>query len=131
MHTFSTERSISELFGSALGEFSKLIQSEFQIARLEVSDKIAAMLGAAKFLGAGVAIALAALVIILMAVAAVLMRLGMPTDLAYLCTGVGAAIIAFALIQVGLSRIKDGYLTPSATLHELRQDQIVAKGLLQ
>src|SRR5579883_67412 len=131
MYPFSTDRSLSELLGDALTELSKLIQTEFAIARIEMSDKAAGMVGAAKLIGAGAAIALAALVLILMAIAAALMRAGLPDWAADLCAGVGAALVALVLILVGLNRFSRRSLAPSATLEELRQDRRTAKALTQ
>jgi hypothetical protein len=129
MYPFSTDRSIPELLGDALTELSKLIQAEFAIARLEIADKIAGMLGAAKLIGVGAALALPALVIILMAIAAALMHAGLPDWAAYLCTGIGAAIIAAAFVLAGLSRLSSRALTPEATLEELRKDRLTAKAI--
>ncbi len=131
MYPFSTDRTIPELLGDALTELSKLIQAEFAIAQLEITDKIAGMLGAAKLIGIGAAIALPALVIILMAIAAVLMHAGLPDWAAYLCTGIAAAIAAAGLIHAGLNRFSSRTLTPEATLEQLRKDRLTAKAMTQ
>ena len=131
MYPFPSDRSIPELLGDALTELSKLIQAEFEIARLETADKVASLAGAAKLIGVGAAIALSALVIILMAIAAGLMHAGLPDWAAYLCTGIGAAIIASALIFAGLSRFSSRALTPEATLEEIRKDRLTAKAMTQ
>ena len=131
MYPFSTDRSISELLGHALTELSKLIQTEFAIARIEMSDKAAGMIDALKLIGAGAALALAGLVVILMAIAAALTLAGLPNWAADLCSGGGAAIIGFVLVLVGLGRFSSKSLTPSATLEQLRQDRLTAKALSQ
>lgn len=131
MYPFSTDRSIPELLGDALTELSKLIQAEFAIAQLEMADKIAGMFGAAKLIAVGAALALPALVIILMAIAAALMHAGLPDWAAYLCTGIGAAIIAAAFVLAGLSRFSSRALTPEATLEQLRKDRLTAKAMTQ
>lgn len=131
MYPFSTDRSIGELLGEALAELSKLIQTEFAIARTEMSEKVAKTLGAAKLIGVGAAIAFAALFIILMAISAALMAAGLPGWAAYLLTGGVAAIIGGALIMAGASRLSSRSLTPATTLDELRQDRVTAKAMTQ
>jgi predicted phage tail protein len=131
MYPFSSDRSISQLLGEALGELSKLIQTEFAIARIEMSEKLASIAGAGKLIGAGAAIALASLVVILMAIAAALMRAGLPDWAADLCTGGVAAIVGVGLILAGLSRLSSRSLTPSTTLDELQRDRLAAKALTQ
>lgn len=131
MYPFSTDRSIPELLGDALAELSKLIQTEFSIARTEMSEKVAKILGAAKLIGGGAAIALAALFIILMAISAALMAAGLPAWAAYLLTGGVAMIIGVALIFAGASRLSSRSLQPSATIEELRQDRVTAKAMTQ
>jgi uncharacterized membrane protein YqjE len=131
MYPFSSDRGIPELLGDALTELSKLIQAEFEIARLEMADKIASMVGAAKLIGVGAALALSALVIILMAIAAGLMHAGLPDWAAYLCTGIGAAIVGGAFVLAGLSRFSNRALKPEATLEQLRKDRLTAKAMTQ
>lgn len=131
MYPFSTDRSIPELLGDALAELSKLIQTEFSIARTEMSERVAKFLGAAKLIGGGAAIALAALFIILMAISAALMAAGLPAWAAYLLTGGVAMIIGVALIFAGASRLSSRSLRPSATIEELRQDRVTAKAMTQ
>ena len=131
MDPSSPDRSIAGLLGDALAELSKLLQAEFAIARFEMADKIAGLVGAAKLIGIGAAIALPALVLILMAIAAALMHAGLPDWAAYLCTGGGAAIIASAFLLVGLSRFSSRSLAPESTLEELRKDRQTVKAMTQ
>ena len=131
MYPFSTDRTIPELLGDALTELSKLIQAEFEIARLEMAEKISGAVGGAKLIGIGAAIALCSLVIILMAIAAGLMHAGLPDWAAYLVTGIGAAIIGATFVLVGISRFSSRALTPEATLDQLRKDRLTAKAMTQ
>ena len=131
MYPLSSDRSIQELLGDALTQLSKLIQAGFEIARLEMADKIVSMAGAAKLIGVGAAIALPALVMILMAIAAALMHAGLPDWAAYLCTGIGTAIVAAALILAGVGRFSSRALKPEATLERLRKDRLAAKAMTQ
>jgi Putative Actinobacterial Holin-X, holin superfamily III len=123
------ERSISQLFGDSLAELAKLIQNEVDLARAEMREKAALVAGAARLIAAGAVLMIPALVVILLAIAAALVQLGLSATIAYGCTGLCTAIVAGALIWMGLSRA--GALRPSATLDEIRRDRILAKELMR
>jgi hypothetical protein len=125
------ERSISQLLGDCLAELAKLIQKEVDLARAEMRDKAALVAAAAKLIAAGSVLMIPALVVILFAIAAGLMQLGLSATLAYSCTGICAAIIAGVLIGAGLSRLSGSALRPSATLDEIRRDRILAKEIVR
>lgn len=125
------ERSISQLFGDALSELTKLVQNEIDLARAELVEKVSVTTSAAKFVAAGAILSIPAVVLILFAVAAELIALGLSQPLAYLCTGLGAAIIAGVLAWVGLSRLSASALKPSATLNEIRRDKAMATELIR
>jgi glycerol uptake facilitator-like aquaporin len=82
-------------------------------------------------IGAGAVIFVPALVLILFAIAAVLMRSGISDPVAYLITGVGAALIAAALIGVGLSRLSGNALKPAVTLEQMHRDKFAAKEMVR
>jgi hypothetical protein len=129
MSPIAEERSISQLFGDSLAQLAKLIQTEVDLARAELRGKLTIMGGAAKLIGAGATLLISGLVLILFAVASGLIQLGLSAPLAYLCSGLGATIVAFALVWAGVSRLSIGALKPSATLDEIRRDKILAKEL--
>src|SRR5580704_8525885 len=101
MTTQSDERTVSQLFGDSLSELAKLIQNEVDLARAELKAKLALIGGAIGFIAAGAVVLIPSLVLILFAVASWLITLGMATPLAYLAAGLGAAIIALALVWIG------------------------------
>jgi hypothetical protein len=70
-------------------------------------------------------------VLVLLAVAYELAALGVSQPLAYLCSGLGALIIAVSLAWAGVSRVSAGALKPSATLDEMRRDKIMATELMR
>jgi hypothetical protein len=127
MNTIPDGRSISQLVGDSLSELAKLIQNEVDLARAELREKVEIASNAFKFLAAGVVLVVPALVLVLFAIASVLIQFGAVPWLAYLCTGLGAAIIACALIWIAVGRLSGDTLKPSATLDEIRRDKIVAK----
>ena len=85
------ERSIPELFGDAMSQLAKLIGNEFALARTELSEKASDAGRAAAFIGAGAILMIPAIVVLLFAAAAALIRTGFSDPVAYLCAG-GVAV---------------------------------------
>ena len=129
--TSPTDRSIPELFGDAVGQLAKLVGNEFALARGELSEKMAQASRAAAMIGAGAAIMIPALVLLLFAAAAALIRSGLSDPVAYLIAGGGAAVVAGALIAVGLQRLSGDALKPSVTLEQVQRDKLAAKEMVQ
>jgi hypothetical protein len=129
--TFRSERSIPELFSDAFGQLAKLIGNEFDLAKAELSQKAGQVSRGAAMIGAGAVIMIPALVMLLFAAAAALMHAGISDPLAYLITGGAAAIIAAALVAIGISRMSGNALKPSMTLDQFHQDQKAAKEMVR
>ena len=129
--TSSTDRSIPELFGEAVGQLAKLVGNEFALARAELSEKMAQAGRATAMIGAGAVLMIPALVLLLFAAAAALIRSGLSDPVAYLIAGGGAAVLAGALIAIGLHRLSGDALKPSVTLEQVQRDKLAAKEMVQ
>jgi hypothetical protein len=126
-----SNRSIPELFSDAVGQLAKLIGNEFDLARAELSEKAGAAARASAMIGAGVVILIPALVLLLFAVSAALVRSGLSEPVAYLLTGAGAAVISGALISLGISRLSADALKPSITLDQVERDKAAAREIVR
>lgn len=124
-------RSIPELFSDAVGQLAKLIGNEFDLARAELSEKAGAAARASAMIGAGVVMLIPALVLVLFAVSAALIRGGMSEPAAYLLTGACAAVVSGALISLGMSRLSADALKPSMTLDQVERDKVAAKEMVR
>lgn len=124
-------RSIQELFSDAVGQLAKLVGNEFELARAELSEKASQAGRAAAIIGAGAVILIPALVLLLFALSAALIRSGFSEPVAYLLTGGGAALVSAALIATGLSRLSGDALKPSVTLDQVQRDKVAAKELMR
>jgi Putative Actinobacterial Holin-X, holin superfamily III len=124
-------RSIPDLFGDALGQLAKLVGNEFDLARAEISEKASQAGRAAALIGVGAVIFIPALVLILFAIAAALIRSGVSDSVAYLITGAGAAAVAAALVGFGLSRLSGDTLKPAVTLDQIKRDKRAAKEMVR
>ena len=119
--------SISRLFGDALENLSKLIRTEVQLARAEITEKASqAAIGAGMVFGA-LLLLVPALVLILIALALWLTQLGLSPVLAHVLSGCLAVLLSAALAFAGLSRLKPSGLKPRATIREVKQDIAAAK----
>jgi hypothetical protein len=124
-------RSIPELFSDAVGQLAKLVGNEFELARAELSEKASRVGRAAAAIGAGAVLLMPALVLLLFAVSAALIRSGFSEPVAYLLTGAGAALVSGALIGIGMSRLSGDALKPSVTLDQVQRDKVAAKEMVR
>jgi hypothetical protein len=126
-----SSRSIPDLVSDAFAQLAKLIGNEFELARAELADKISQVGRAAALIGAGAVIMMPALVLLLFAVAAALIKSGFSEPVSYLITGVGAALVSAALIATGLNRLSGDALKPSVTLDQVQRDKIAVKEMVR
>jgi hypothetical protein len=124
-------RSIPELFSDAVGQLAKLVGSEFEFARAELSEKASQVGRAVAMIGAGAVILMPALVLLLFAISAALIRGGLSEPVAYLLTGAGAALISAVLIAAGMSRLSGDALKPAVTLDQVQRDKVAAKEMVR
>lgn len=124
-------RSILELFSEAVGQLAKLVGNEFELARAELSEKASQVGRATAMIGAGAVILIPALVLLLFAVSAALIREGFSEPIAYLLTGAGATLVSAVLIATGMSRLSGDALQPSVTLNQVQRDKIAGKEMVR
>ena len=126
-----SSRSIPELFSDAVGQLAKLVGNEFELARAELSDKASQAGRAGAMIGAGAIVLIPALVLLLFAGSAALIRSGLSEPVAYLLRGAGAALVSMVLIATGLSRVSGEALKPSVTLDQVQRDKAAAREMVQ
>jgi hypothetical protein len=124
-------RSIPELFSDAVGQLAKLVSNEFDLARAELSEKASQVGRATAMISAGAVILMPALVLLLFAISAALIRGGFSEPIAYLLTGAGAALVSGALVATGIKRLSGDALKPSVTLDQVKRDKIAAKEMVR
>jgi|SRR5690348_3530757 hypothetical protein len=123
----TSRRSIPDLAGDAFGQIAKLIGNEFDLARAELSAKAGQAGRGVGMIGAGAIILIPALVVLLFAIASAIRQAGLSEPVAYAVTGGGAAIIAFILMIVGVSRLSPSKLKPVATMEQVQRDKMAVK----
>ncbi len=123
----SDNKPFSGLFSDALQQFSRLIRSEFALARAELLDKSQiAGRGAAMIAGGGL-LAIPSIALLLMALAALMMELGMRASLACLLSGFLGLAIAGIVAWSGIQRLKGNALVPRRIIGQLQQDAATAR----
>jgi uncharacterized membrane protein YqjE len=120
-------RSVGDLLADLVTQFSALLRSEGQLARVEISEKVGqAALGLGLVVGSAVLL-IPALVIILMAAVAALIEAGIAQQWAALIVGGVTLIIGIVIGMIGINRLKGESLVPERVVHQLKKDAYVAK----
>ncbi|SFB11313.1 Putative Holin-X, holin superfamily III [Poseidonocella pacifica] len=115
-------RNAPSLLVSALRHFSRLIQSEMELARAEMSENLSrAGAGVGMLAGAGI-LALVGLNVLAGALVAYIAQNGLSAGLAALLVGGALLIVALILALVGKGRLTAKAMTPSHTMENLRRD---------
>jgi VIT1/CCC1 family predicted Fe2+/Mn2+ transporter len=122
-------RTITELVSDAVNQFSKLIRNEVAIARAEIAAKASQAATGVGFLIGGALLLIPPMVLLLMALAAWLVELGLSASLSNLSAGVVGFAISAVLAWVGMTKLKPENLKPKRTIHELERDVAAAKEL--
>jgi uncharacterized membrane protein len=108
-------------------QFSRLIRSEMALARAELAQKAqqAGMGGA--MVAVGGLIAIPSVGVLLIAIAALLMEMGLRGSLAYLIAAILGFVVAAIIAVIGINRLKADNLIPRRTLNQLQRDAVTAK----
>jgi hypothetical protein len=122
MATIDDSRTLREMSADLSRDARTLIQQEIQLARTELTEKIAkAGKGAGLVIGGGL-IAYAGLLAIIAAAILGLVAAGLPPWAATLLGGVLAAIAGYLLVRPGLAALRPQELKPRQTLATLKED---------
>jgi fatty acid desaturase len=121
------DRSLGQLFGDLSRQLSTLVRKEIQLARTEMTTTVTTVGRDAAMIGAGGALAYAALLVALVAVALLLVEIGLAPWLAFLIVAVAVGIVAAVLIQRGRTELQHADLAPKQTIETLKEDAEWAK----
>ncbi len=118
---------IPALFGDAIEQLGKLVSNEVQLARAELSEKVAqAGMGVAYVAAAGV-LMIPVLVVLLIALALWLTQMGLSPVVSHLVAAAIGAAVSVVLGLVGLNRLKPENLTPTVTIQQVERDVAAVK----
>ncbi|NOJ49081.1 phage holin family protein [Bradyrhizobium archetypum] len=131
MNTKTDLRAISHLLGDALSQFAKLFQSEVDLAKAELGEKVQQIGTAIGLIAAGAVLVIPAIVMALFALSAALIAGGWSQPVSYLISAIIAAVVAAILFAVGMNRLDARHLTPRETLRQLEKDKDTVKGMVR
>ena len=118
---------IPALFGDAIEQLGKLVSNEIQLARAEISGKVAqAGMGVAYVAAAGV-LMIPVLVVLLITLALWLNQMGLSPVVSHLIAAAAGAGVSVVLGLVGMNRLKSENLTPTITIQQVERDVAAAK----
>jgi xanthine/uracil permease len=122
-------RSIPALFGDAVEQLGKVVSNEVQLARAEISEKMArAGMGVAYVAAAGVLL-VPALVVLLITLALWLTQMGFSPVVSHLIAAAVGMAVSLILGLVGLNHLKPEKLSPTVTIQQVERDVAAAKEL--
>ena len=113
---------VMTLFTAAIAQSADLVQTEFRLARAEVSEKLAALRIGLALMAVGAIFLIAALGMLLQALVSVLIAAGMSPPAAILLVAGGAGVIGLVLFLMGQKRLNPDELVPDRTLTSLSRD---------
>jgi Putative Actinobacterial Holin-X, holin superfamily III len=122
MRTVPRRPGVVTLFTAAIAQSADLVQTEFRLARAEISEKLAALRIGLAMMAVGAIFLIVALGMLLQALVSVLIAAGMSPPAAILLVAGGAAVIGLVLFLVGQKRLNPEELVPDRTLTSLSRD---------
>lgn len=120
------DKGVVDLAGDALKEIGVLIQTELQLLRAEVSEKLTFTAWSAALIGTGALLLMATVVLLLQAAIAGLVAYGLSWPVAILIIAAATLLVGAGLIWFGINRLSLGRLAPSKTIDQLQKDSTIA-----
>ncbi len=121
------QQSFKGLLSLLMTEMTELFRQELKLANAELRQNLSRASSGLVTVAAGSLVAFAALLVLLQALIVALANFVEPS-IAALLVGGTTAVIAFALVQKGLSSLTAEKLMPRRTARSLRKDTELAKG---
>jgi hypothetical protein len=121
-----SEKSVIDLAGDALKEIGTILQTELQLLRVEISEKLTFTALSAALIGAGLLLLMATIVLLLQAAIAGLVAYGFSWPIAILIVAAATLVVGGGLVWLGINRLSLARLAPSKTLDQLQKDSTVA-----
>jgi uncharacterized membrane protein YqjE len=127
MATKDTDHPVTSLITSVINEITHLLQTEFRLARAEVSEKVAQLSNGGILLGAGAVILLPGLTLLGFAIVHWLMIAGLTQEWAFTLVALVVLAIGGGLVVAGINALKASSIVPERTIDQVRADFSIAK----
>jgi hypothetical protein len=120
------DKGVVDLAGEALKDVAVLLQTELELLRAEISEKLTFTALSAALIGAGALLLMATIVLLLQAAIAGLAAWGVSMPVAILIVAAATLLAGAGLVWLGVNRLSLARLTPSRTLDQLQKDSTIA-----
>jgi hypothetical protein len=118
----SRNKGLMTIGREAFNDLATLLQTELQLLRTEISEKLAFSALSASLIAAGAILLMVTIVLLLQAAIAGLVAYGLSSPAAILLVAAASLLLGAALIWYGLSNLSLERLAPSKTLTQLQKD---------
>jgi putative superfamily III holin-X len=115
------------LLTAAFAQSADLLQTEFRLARAELSEKLAALRGGLVMMAVGAILLIVSLGMLLQALVSALIAAGLSPPAAILLVAGGTAVVGLVLFLMGQKRLSPETLNPERTIHSLSRDSRMVK----
>jgi len=112
---------------SVASDLAYLVQTEFRLARAELSEKLSAISSAGLYIGVGAAFALSGLIVVLFDIAHWIAVWGLAYPWALLIVGLVSLALGAVFALAGVNKVRTSELVPERTLEQMREDIAVAR----
>jgi membrane protein len=116
------DRSLGEMFSELSRDFQTLMHQEFQLARLELTEKAARMRRGLVFMIGGGLLAYGGFLAVIAGIVLGLIAAGLPAWLGAFLAGVVLAGLGYLFIHWGMTSLRPKELTPHHTIDTLKED---------
>ena len=116
------DKGVVDIAGDALKEIAVLLQTELQLLRVELAEKLTLTALSVALIGAGAVFLMATIVLLLQAAVTGLVAYGFSWPIATLMVATATLVIGAGLIWLGINRLSLARLAPSKTLDQLQKD---------
>jgi len=116
-----------DLAAGALKDIATLLQTELELLRAEIAEKLTITAMAAALIGAGALLLGAAILLGLGAVAAALADYGFSWPVSIIIVAAGSLAAGAALIWAGVHNLSSKRLAPTKTIAQVQKDVSIAK----
>jgi Putative Actinobacterial Holin-X, holin superfamily III len=122
----ASDKGVVDIAGDALKEIAVLLQTELQLLRVELAEKLTFTALSVALIGAGAVLLMATIVLLLQAAVTGLVAYGFSWPIATLMVATATLITGAGLIWLGINRLSLARLAPSKTLDQLQKDSSIA-----
>ena len=120
------DKGVVDLASEVLKDVAVLLQTELQLLRAEIAEKLTFTALSAALIGVGALLLMATIVLLLQAAIAGLVEYGFSMPIAILMVAAATFLVGGGLVWFGINRLSFDRLAPSKTVEQLEKDSNIA-----